>query len=87
VFPTECRTSGVGFASGAGRLGGIVSSLSGGVMLAGAGAAGFFGGVALALVLSVLCVLTLRQHIPRQLGKPEEILFIELSNPRATIRQ
>jgi AAHS family 4-hydroxybenzoate transporter-like MFS transporter len=68
VFPTGCRTSGVGFASGAGRLGGIVSSLTGGALLAGAGAAGFFGGVALALVLSVVCVLTLRRHIPMQVG-------------------
>jgi MFS transporter, AAHS family, 4-hydroxybenzoate transporter len=64
VFPTECRTSGVGFASGAGRLGGIVSSLIGGVLLAGAGAAGFFGGVALVLVGAAVCVLTLRRHIP-----------------------
>lgn len=68
VFPMECRTSGVGFASGAGRLGGIVSSLTGGALLGGAGAAGFFGGVALALVLSVVCVLTLRRHIPMQAG-------------------
>jgi AAHS family 4-hydroxybenzoate transporter-like MFS transporter len=64
VFPTECRTSGVGFASGAGRLGGIVSSLAGGLLLASAGAAGFFGAVALTLVLAVVCVLTLRRHIP-----------------------
>jgi AAHS family 4-hydroxybenzoate transporter-like MFS transporter len=41
VFPAECRTSGVGFASGAGRLGGIASSLTGGFLLAGGGAAGF----------------------------------------------
>jgi AAHS family 4-hydroxybenzoate transporter-like MFS transporter len=68
VFPTECRTSGVGFASGAGRLGGIVSSLTGGTLLAGAGAAGFFGGVAFALVLSVVCVLTLRRHVPIYAG-------------------
>jgi MFS transporter, AAHS family, 4-hydroxybenzoate transporter len=68
VFPTECRTSGVGFASGAGRIGGIVSSLTGGTLLAGAGAAGFFGGVALALVLSVVCVLTLRRHVPIYVG-------------------
>jgi AAHS family 4-hydroxybenzoate transporter-like MFS transporter len=66
VFPTECRTSGVGFASGAGRLGGIVSSLVGGSLLAGGGAAGFFGVVALVMVLSVICVLTLRRHIPMQ---------------------
>jgi AAHS family 4-hydroxybenzoate transporter-like MFS transporter len=69
VFPTECRTSGVGFASGAGRLGGILSSLGGGVLLAGAGAAGFFGGVALALVLAAVCVLTLRRHIPMRVAQ------------------
>ncbi|HEU5137524.1 MAG TPA: MFS transporter [Steroidobacteraceae bacterium] len=69
VFPTECRTSGVGFASGAGRLGGIASSLTGGALLTGAGAAGFFGSVALALVLAVVCVLTLRRHIPVQVGR------------------
>src|SRR5688572_24777702 len=68
VFPTECRTSGVGFASGAGRLGGIVSSLTGGALLTSAGAGGFFGGVALTLVLSVVCVLTLRRHIPMRGG-------------------
>jgi AAHS family 4-hydroxybenzoate transporter-like MFS transporter len=63
VFPTECRTSGVGFASGAGRLGGITSSLVGGYLLSGAGAAGFFGCVALVLILSLICVLRLRRHI------------------------
>ena len=52
----------------AGRLGGIVSSLTGGVLLAGAGAAGFFGGVALMLVLSVVCVMSLRRHVPMQIG-------------------
>jgi AAHS family 4-hydroxybenzoate transporter-like MFS transporter len=64
VFPTECRTSGVGFASGAGRLGGIASSFAGGFLLAGAGAAGFFGCVALLLMLAVVCVLTLTRHTP-----------------------
>jgi AAHS family 4-hydroxybenzoate transporter-like MFS transporter len=66
VFPIECRTSGVGFASGAGRLGGIMSSLTGGFLLASGGAAGFFGVVAFALMLSVVCVLALRRHIPMQ---------------------
>jgi hypothetical protein len=33
------------------------------MLLEGAGAAGFFGVVALALLLSVVCVLTLRRHI------------------------
>jgi AAHS family 4-hydroxybenzoate transporter-like MFS transporter len=67
VFPTECRTSGVGFASGMGRLGGILSSLTGGTLLASGGAATFFGAVALMLLMSVVCVLTLRRHIPAAL--------------------
>src|SRR4030095_14175885 len=41
VFPMECRTSGVGFASGTGRIGGILSSFAGGGLLAWGGAGGF----------------------------------------------
>ncbi len=63
VFPIECRTSGIGFASGAGRLGGIASSLAGGYLLEDGGAAGFFGAVALVLTLAVVSILTLRRHI------------------------
>jgi MFS transporter, AAHS family, 4-hydroxybenzoate transporter len=65
VFPAECRTSGVGFASGAGRIGGILSSFTGGALLAMGGAAGFFTGVALVLLLTVACVLALRRHVQR----------------------
>jgi MFS transporter, AAHS family, 4-hydroxybenzoate transporter len=63
VFPTQCRTSGVGFASGAGRLGGIISSFAGGILLAQAGAAGFFAGVAIALALTAVCLHLLRGHV------------------------
>jgi AAHS family 4-hydroxybenzoate transporter-like MFS transporter len=63
VFPPECRTSGVGFASGAGRIGGILSSFTGGALLAMGGAAGFFTGVAVVLLLTIACVLALRRHI------------------------
>jgi MFS transporter, AAHS family, 4-hydroxybenzoate transporter len=73
VFPTECRTSGVGFASGAGRLGGILSSLTGGTLLASGGAAAFFGAVALALLMAVVCVLTLRRHIPLPVKSPSTV--------------
>jgi AAHS family 4-hydroxybenzoate transporter-like MFS transporter len=63
VFPTECRTSGVGFASGAGRIGGILSSFAGGALLAAGGAAGFFVGIAIVLLLAVAGLLALRRHI------------------------
>ena len=65
VFPTECRTSGVGFASGAGRIGGILSSFAGGALLAAGGAAGFFVGIAIVLLLAVAGLLALRRHVPR----------------------
>jgi len=63
VFPTECRTSGVGFASGAGRVGGILSSFAGGALLAAGGAAGFFVGIAVVLLLGVAGLLALRRHV------------------------
>jgi MFS transporter, AAHS family, 4-hydroxybenzoate transporter len=63
VFPTECRTSGVGFASGAGRIGGILSSFAGGALLAAGGAAGFFVGIAIVLLLAVAGLLALRRHV------------------------
>ena len=65
AFPTECRTSGVGFASGAGRIGGILSSFTGGALLAVGEAAGFFVAVAIVLLFTVACLLVLRRHIRR----------------------
>ncbi len=68
VFPTECRTSGVGFVSGAGRIGGILSSFAGGSLLAMVDATGFFLGLAMVLALAMACLLALRRHVrpPRQ---------------------
>jgi hypothetical protein len=65
VFPTECRTSGIGLALSTGRLGGILSSFAGGMLLAQAGAAGFFGGIGAALLLTLVTVLLVRRHIER----------------------
>jgi MFS transporter, AAHS family, 4-hydroxybenzoate transporter len=64
VFPTECRTSGIGLALGAGRVGGIASSLGGGVLLTLTGAAGFFGCIAAVLALTFATVLVVRRQIP-----------------------
>jgi AAHS family 4-hydroxybenzoate transporter-like MFS transporter len=63
IFPTECRASGVGWTLGAGRLGGILSSFAGGVLLTLAGAPGFFGGVGAVLLLTLASVLLVRRHI------------------------
>ncbi|HEY7641898.1 MAG TPA: MFS transporter [Steroidobacteraceae bacterium] len=63
VFPTECRTSGVGFSLGAGRTGGIAAALGGGMLLSLSGAAGFFGWIAGALVIACVAVLLVRRQI------------------------
>ncbi|HEX7036614.1 MAG TPA: MFS transporter [Pseudomonadales bacterium] len=63
VFPTGCRASGVGFALGSGRLGGILSAFAGGLLLAHGAAAGFFAGVASVLTLTFITVLLIRRHI------------------------
>jgi MFS transporter, AAHS family, 4-hydroxybenzoate transporter len=64
VFPTQCRTSGIGWVLSAGRAGGIVSSLGGGVLLALTGAGGFFGCVAAMLLFTCGSVLAVRRQIP-----------------------
>lgn len=63
VFPTECRTSGVGFSLGAGRTGGIAAALGGGVLLTLSGASGFFGWIAAALLIASVAVLLVRRQI------------------------
>jgi AAHS family 4-hydroxybenzoate transporter-like MFS transporter len=65
IFPADCRTTGVGVASGVGRFGGILSAFAGGSLLAVGGAGGFFLGLALILLLAVACVLALRRHVIR----------------------
>lgn len=65
VYPVEARASGVGWAIGLGRLGGIVSSFAGGwFMTRMGGESGFFVGVMLTLVLTLIGVLALRRHVP-----------------------
>ena len=65
VYPVQSRSTGVGWAIGLGRLGGIASSFAGGwFMMNMGGAAGFFVGVAVTLVLTFAGVVLLRNHIP-----------------------
>jgi MFS transporter, AAHS family, 4-hydroxybenzoate transporter len=63
VFPTECRTSGVGWVLGTGRVGGIASSLGGGLLLTLTGASGFFGCIAAVLLFTLASVLAVRRQI------------------------
>jgi AAHS family 4-hydroxybenzoate transporter-like MFS transporter len=64
VYPTECRSSGVGWAAGIGRLGGIASAFSSGFILTKFGGAGFFVAIAAIVALTFIGVLLIRRHIP-----------------------
>ena len=65
VYPVHSRSTGVGWAIGLGRLGGILSSFAGGwFMVHMGGDSGFFAGVALTLVVTFAGILLLRNHIP-----------------------
>lgn len=63
VFPTECRTSGIGWVLGAGRTGGVAAALGGGLLLTLSGAGGFFACVAAVLLLTFVAVLLVRRQI------------------------
>jgi len=63
VFPTECRTSGIGWVLGTGRVGGIASALGGGLLLTLSGPGGFFGCIAAVLLFTFASVLAVRRQI------------------------
>lgn len=64
IYPTACRSSGVGWALGFGRLGGILSSFGGALLLAWGGSRGFFGGTAAVMMLACAGLLMIRNHLP-----------------------
>lgn len=64
IYPTACRSSGVGWALGFGRLGGILSSFVGGLLLAWGGSRGFFGGIAVVMMLACASLMLIRNHLP-----------------------
>ncbi|MBM5812369.1 MAG: MFS transporter [Gammaproteobacteria bacterium] len=66
VYPTACRSSGVGWALGVGRLGGILSSFAGGLLLARGSSHDFFGGIGLVMLLAGIGVLLIHNHLPAQ---------------------
>jgi AAHS family 4-hydroxybenzoate transporter-like MFS transporter len=70
AYPTAVRSTGVGWASAIARLGGIASSLIGGVLLSlGQGTTPFFVAVAMVLVPTLLGVWFLQRHMPATAGR------------------
>jgi AAHS family 4-hydroxybenzoate transporter-like MFS transporter len=65
VYPTSCRSTGVGWALGFARLGGILSSFAGAALFSiGFGGAALFTGIAAMLVVTTIGILLVQRHIP-----------------------
>lgn len=62
-FPAHIRTTGIGSAASIGRLGAIISSALGAVVLA-SGSFGFFLAIAIAQLACMMCVLKIRRPAP-----------------------
>ncbi|MGA1498365.1 MAG: MFS transporter, partial [Steroidobacteraceae bacterium] len=64
---TAIRSTGVGWATGMARLGGIASSYAGPLFLAlGSGTLPFFSGVAIVLLITWVAMVLLRSHLPAE---------------------
>ncbi|MNC86741.1 putative 3-hydroxyphenylpropionic transporter MhpT [compost metagenome] len=65
VFPTEVRSTGVGFAVAVGRIGNVLAALVANEAFSRGGNAGYFGswGVLMAIVLVALALVS--RHVPR----------------------
>lgn len=67
VYPTACRSTGVGWSLGMARFGGILSSFGGAAFFAvGLGGKEFLMSIAGALVVTLAAVLALRRHMPKR---------------------
>lgn len=63
LYPTEVRSSGIGWAAGFGRIGGILSSLIAGWLLTRVHGAGLFAVLSCVVALTLLGVLSIRRHL------------------------
>jgi AAHS family 4-hydroxybenzoate transporter-like MFS transporter len=63
AYPTQLRATATGWGIGIGRLGSIVGSAVGGLILAGFGASGYFMTLAVPLVLAALATLLVRNSV------------------------
>jgi AAHS family 4-hydroxybenzoate transporter-like MFS transporter len=63
LYPTTIRSSGVGWAAGAGRVGGILSSLIAGWLYVRFQGPGLFAILACVVAATLVCLLGLRRHM------------------------
>ena len=65
AYPTQLRATGVGWATGTARLGGVLSAYAGSVVqVLGSGLKPFFTGVAVVILATFTGLVLLRRHLP-----------------------
>ncbi|WP_337180554.1 MFS transporter [Sphingopyxis granuli] len=70
AYPTDCRSTGVGFAAGVGRLGPILSAVAGGIFLdMKGGSVWFFSLAVLFLIVAIVGVTLVREGAPAPLAE------------------
>jgi AAHS family 4-hydroxybenzoate transporter-like MFS transporter len=65
VFPTEVRSTGVGFAVAVGRVGNVLAASVGNAAFSSAGNAGYFGSWAVTMGVVLLTLALVSRHVPR----------------------
>jgi AAHS family 4-hydroxybenzoate transporter-like MFS transporter len=65
VFPTEVRSTGVGFAVAVGRVGNVLAASVGNAAFSSAGNAGYFGSWAVVMGVVLLALALVSRHVPR----------------------
>jgi AAHS family 4-hydroxybenzoate transporter-like MFS transporter len=76
VFPTEVRSTGVGFAVAVGRVGNVLAASVGNAAFSSAGNAGYFGSWAVMMGVVLLALALVSRHVsrsapPAPLGQPQ----------------
>jgi len=65
AYPTQLRATGVGWATGTARLGGVLSAFAGSVVqVLGSGLKPFFTGIAVVILVTFTGLVLLRRHLP-----------------------
>mgnify|MGYP003575276567 CR=1 FL=1 len=70
VYPTDIRSTGVGFAVAIGRIGNVLAGYAGAYALDRGGPSGYFTAMALVMGIVFVSLAAVRRHVPRTTGVP-----------------
>jgi MFS transporter, AAHS family, 4-hydroxybenzoate transporter len=71
AYPTQVRATATGWAIGMGRMGAIIGSAIGGIILTGYGVSGYFYALGVPLIIALCCVFLIKYQAPLQKGQTD----------------